>query len=284
MEDSLSIALEIGDAQLASLCLSNLSDLALNRGDVHLARELIEESIASAAARGDGVRVAIRNLTLAETLASEGAVAEARELQAQSISVLRTVDDRLRLVHALSRAGRLLLIEGSVAAASAHGSEAVAIARTGGARRAVADSVVELGFVHAWADEFADAGQLARESLGLFRELGDRPGIARCMDLFAALAFSGAAHERALRLFGAAEATRESVGRVAHPTERMRLMHWLTPLEQLLGAAECERHISEGRAMTVGHAMATIGADSMLENSCSPNVIAPELRQGSDAR
>jgi DNA-binding CsgD family transcriptional regulator len=68
--------------------------------------------------------------------------------------------------------------------------------------------------------EFAAAEALHRESLDLRWAMGTKEDVAHCLANFAALAARRGQHERAARLFGAAEAVQAAIGNTLKEPER----------------------------------------------------------------
>src|SRR5262249_44061013 len=101
-----------------------------------------------------------------------------------------------------------------------------------------------LGTVAASQEKSEEAGSLYRESLLLRREMGDRRSIAACLELLAGLSTAQGELDRAARLFGAAEALRESLGAPLSPVERV----------------EYDRHIALLRSQLPGDALASAWA------------------------
>ncbi len=66
---------------------------------------------------------------------------------------------------------------------------------------------------------FGQAAIHLTESLELFRDLGDKDGIAFALEGFAGLAVAGGAPERAAHLFGAAAALREVISSPMAPVD-----------------------------------------------------------------
>ncbi len=94
-----------------------------------------------------------------------------------------------------------------------------------------------------------------RESLTLFREMGNRPGIMRCLDGLADVARRRELPERAARIFGAAENLRESVGAAPPLAERLELDQNVSALRAHLGDAAFASAWTAGRAMTLEQAI-----------------------------
>jgi DNA-binding CsgD family transcriptional regulator len=95
------------------------------------------------------------------------------------------------------------------------------------------------------------------ESLELWRELGDRWGIARALDGFATLAAAQSQHERALRLGGAAAALRTSLGAPLPTREQGPLERRLAPARLALGEQAAATTWEEGQQLPLEQVIAS---------------------------
>src|SRR5262249_50051490 len=104
--------------------------------------------------------------------------------------------------------------------------------------------------------------RLLAESLGLFRELGSRRGIAECLDALAAVALAGGLAVRAARLWGAAEGLREATGATMWFADRIEYERHLARLHSVLDADTLAGAWSAGRALAFDRAI----AESLLDS------------------
>jgi hypothetical protein len=111
-------------------------------------------------------------------------------------------------------------------------------------------SLNNLGLVAHEQGDNAAARALLEESLTIYRELGDRHGIAWSLEGLATAALGAPLH--ASRLWGAAERLREEIGAPLPPNEKSRY-------EQQVAAARAaladDAAWAEGRAMTLEQAI-----------------------------
>jgi hypothetical protein len=106
---------------------------------------------------------------------------------------------------------------------------------------------------------------LFKESIALCKHLGDRADSAACLIGIAAVAAAQDHLDRAVRLFGAAQALLEEVGAVLWPADRIEYEHNLAATRQAFMAhsqlpessreAEWATNLSEGQAMTLEQAI-----------------------------
>jgi non-specific serine/threonine protein kinase len=93
------------------------------------------------------------------------------------------------------------------------------------------------------------------EGLRVAREAGDRLGLVRALEGLASLLTDGQP-DRAVRLVGAAEHLRRTIGAATLDVERQRLEEWLTGARRQLGDQRFASAHSAGREMTLEQACA----------------------------
>ena len=101
---------------------------------------------------------------------------------------------------------------------------------------------------HAQGDD-GRATALYEESLALCRELGDKHGLAECLEGLAGVAVAQQQLERAARLLGAAETLREATGAPLSPGERVRYDRDMSAVRAGLGEAAFAAAWATGKAM-----------------------------------
>ena len=102
------------------------------------------------------------------------------------------------------------------------------------------------------------------ESIDLFAEIGDLSGLAFSLDDLAEVYFEQGDRERALRLAGAADAMRETLGAAA-PRALVRSFDTLAEARTVMDEATVSRAWEEGRAMTMEQALAYLRGDDATE-------------------
>jgi hypothetical protein len=94
------------------------------------------------------------------------------------------------------------------------------------------------------------------QSLAAFREMSDWLGLAHSLDRFAALAKVHGESQRAARLYGAADAWRESLGFPLTPVRRIHCDQDTVFLRTLLGEEAFAAAWAEGQALSLEQAVA----------------------------
>jgi hypothetical protein len=112
----------------------------------------------------------------------------------------------------------------------------------------------------------AAATDLLRESLELLRELGDKPCGSATLELHACLAASAGQAETAAHWFGAAETTRELMGRgFSLETFRSAYDQGVAAARAALGDEAFEAAWAHGRGLTLEQALSEVLAPPATE-------------------
>src|SRR5262249_24552660 len=123
-----------------------------------------------------------------------------------------------------------------------------------------------LGRVTYVQGQYGAARALFQESLAIFRELGNKHGIAASLEGLAEVVVAGGQPERAARLFGAAEGLREAIGAPLLPAERAEHDRSIAAACTALGEEAFAAAWAEGRALSlegaVRYALEEPGADA----------------------
>jgi non-specific serine/threonine protein kinase len=101
----------------------------------------------------------------------------------------------------------------------------------------MAHSLHNLASVVRHQGDHEQAARFQREGLAAYQQVGDKSGIATCLERMAMLACARAEAESAVRLFAIAESLRESVGEPPSPAERAASECALAAVETTLGEA-----------------------------------------------
>lgn len=91
-----------------------------------------------------------------------------------------------------------------------------------------------------------------RDSLGLYREIGDRAGVSSCLEGLASLAALQGQYERAARLFGAAPNLFKPVGVLFDGLDRQEVSRFVALARDHLGDQAWQSAFAAGQAMTAG--------------------------------
>jgi LuxR family maltose regulon positive regulatory protein len=239
--------------QARAKALNGAAMLAWMQGDYGAARGLFEESLVIARALGNQWGIAWSVHQLGHVAAEQGNYEAARAHYAESLTIFRELGDRSGIAASLADQGNVAQKQSDHEAARSMYEESLAISRELGNKLSVAISLNNLGKIARAQGDPQAARMLHAESLAIRRELGDRGGIAWSLEAFARL-WAPEDPERAVRLWGAAESLRESIGLPLPPIEREEYDHHLAAVRAALSPELFAPLWAQGRAMTVEQA------------------------------
>jgi non-specific serine/threonine protein kinase len=257
----------VGDAfQL----FNNLADTGIGatyRGEYLLAQEHFAEAAATARAAVDlaGDADARRRMQaceaqglilLAQLAAVQADYASARLHAEAALTLARTVAEQWLIARALSTLGEILLGQGDLATARRLLEESLSIHLLVSERGVRAYALDHLARVALAQELYREAQAQFVESLTLRQEAGDVAKIARSLEGMAAMAAGRAQPERAVRLVGAADAMRETVGAPLHPQDRAWRDCWLEPLRSVFDNETVTRAWTSGHVLSMEQAVA----------------------------
>lgn len=166
----------------------------------------------------------------------------------------RTLDDKRLKALSLRGLAYVATSKGDLKRALSLIEESVSLAREAN-KWNLATSVAALGRIKRIQGDYDSAARSSRESLLLRRELGEKYGVSQSLAELAMVAALQARPRQAARLFGAAEALRETLSTPLWPIERDRYEHAVAVAREALGKEEFAAAWAEGRAMPIEQAI-----------------------------
>ncbi|MDB5309219.1 MAG: hypothetical protein JWO38_3421 [Gemmataceae bacterium] len=190
-----------------SRALGNLGQVYADLGDYTRAVKTLEESLRLAAKAGDAATARNARLNLAAVQIHQGRYPEAIRAYEQLLADARKARQPLVAGKVLNNLGLALGEQGRAAEAVRRFEEARDLAREYKLRRNEAMALGNLAVLHFKLGSEDDADRYNREALKLFRAVGDKAGIARCLRLTAGFRpiIAGQAEEAERLLAEAAE-------------------------------------------------------------------------------
>jgi hypothetical protein len=144
--------------------------------------------------------------------------------------------------------------------------QGLAIFRELGDRWGIAGTLADLGSLSREQGNYSRAHSLYRESMKIFQELDHKRGIARLLECVACSAAAQLEAERSLRLAGAAAALRQSIGAPLTPAEQVKLEASLDPARQAMTNTAGATAWLEGWALPVEKAVQEV----LIPEAASP--------------
>jgi predicted ATPase/DNA-binding CsgD family transcriptional regulator len=237
------------------------------RGDYGRGKELLEESLKISREAGDRIMIAEALLQLAATAWGTGDTERGKEIYEEGVILCREAGYTFRLPDFLFSLGYQLLLEGDYARGAALNEEAVAICREHGYKRSLNFALDNLGWATLLQGDHTRATSFYEESLAISKELGDNACASESLDGLACIAGATGEPARAARIFGAAEALRDTLSEAVVFQHTPEEAAWREPsrarARSQLGEKAWEDALSEGRAM---------GLKEAIEYAISPEI------------
>jgi non-specific serine/threonine protein kinase len=240
---------------LRAKALRAVGALAWTRGDYRRAEEAFEESLALSRESGDRRTIARALNGLGSVARDRGDYARARTFLEESLALWRRLGNDEGIGLALQNLGNVAFYQGDYPRAVEFYEESLALYREMGERHASAISLNNLGEVARIRGDYARAAELGKESLRVFWEIDDLLAIFQSLISLGRLELARDDNERAVRLFGAAESLRETIGAVLSPTEIADYEQNVAAARSALGEEAFAALWEEGSAMAEGEAV-----------------------------
>jgi tetratricopeptide (TPR) repeat protein len=229
--------------------------LATKLGYLSESRTLLEQSIRIARSLGREAFVGGALNNLGDVASDEGDDSLARQCYEESLAIRRRRGDEWGIAWCLIHLGRLARREGEYERAAALDQESLALFRETGDMGSVAWAWYERGKLHQAQDDFGAARSCYAQALSLGRGMIRNPALPIFLEAVASLAVAQGEAERAARLYGAAERSRETKGTPLTPSERKEYERSVAAARAALGEESFAAAWSEGRAMTLEQAI-----------------------------
>jgi predicted ATPase/DNA-binding XRE family transcriptional regulator len=182
-----------------------------------------------------------------------GDYAQARIHYEESVARARSLNDTGTIVDNLIRLGDLARLDADYERAATQYEASLTLCRATERQLDLAAALHKLSHVARWRGDHGQAEALLTESLALQREHGNQQGIAECLAGMAEVAVGRRESERAVRLFGQAQAILDAIGAPLAPADQVEWEHGMRAARAGLGTDVFEL------AWSAGH---TAGVDS----------------------
>jgi non-specific serine/threonine protein kinase len=254
-EQSLALSQETGNRLGAADALHNLGHVTLDQGHYEQANARFQDSLSLLREAGDkeSVITLISDIGLLAYLQED--YAKARSFFEESLALYQEMAIREGLARSFNRLGDLARCQGDDDRAEALYLESLTLYQQIGLKPFIAGALHNLGYIAQHRKDYTQAMTHFHESLRLFQDIGDKKGVAECLMGLAGIIGNQGQLEPAARLFGAAEALRESVGAILWPANRIEYQRSLAALRAQLDEDALAAAWAEGRALSMENAI-----------------------------
>ena len=254
-EEHLEINRAMGDKWGIANALNNLGIAALRKSDHEAARELYEESLALWREIDNPSALALSLNNLGNVAKAQGDFTRAQSLYEESVAIFKEAGDQEGVAQSLNQLGDVARGRGDPETAQALYKQSLVLLKEVGDKWGAANVLTDLGDLALDQGDPVLAYRAFEECLVLFGELGDRRGLVRSLEGFVGVSALDKQPERALRLAGAADALRETLGAPLSPADHMKLEQRMQPARDVVGEAASSAEWVEGRTMSIEEAI-----------------------------
>jgi tetratricopeptide (TPR) repeat protein len=231
------------------------SHFAWRFNDYERAIALANTGLAIARDLGDKWNGALLELSLGIVPTRQMAYGDAAKHLEEAVRLAREAGDKWRLSVCLIEQGALARYQGNLGLAADLHQEALALAEDTADPAIVSYTLSCLGFVALRQGDYQRAAEVFTEGLRLSHEPGFRKTVFECLRGLGGVCSGFKLDDRAVRLFGAAEALREAMGHQPSPQDQADYDGRLAATRSRLGVVAFEAAWAEGRAMTLEQAI-----------------------------
>ena len=255
-EESLAIQRELGSQRGIADALGNLASVARLQGDHAQAGSLGAERLALVRDLGNRRDLALALANIGHVAIEQGDYERAKSCYKQSLPIFRELNERGNIAILLGNLGVVARGQGDAQLAKQRCTESLALFRELGDRRGAAIALGYLGDTLLSEHHVAGARAYYTESLEIYRSLNERLGIADRLESMAAVCVAAGDHERAARLWGAAEALRADIGTPLWPANRAGYDRAVAEARAQLGEEPFAAAWAAGRALRLEQVIA----------------------------
>ena len=251
IEESLALNREVSDKDAIAWSLFFLADIAGLRGEYARGQTLLAESLAMFRELGNkrGIAISLKQSAL-WLFAAQGDQEIIRARLEESQTIFREVSDKDGIAICYWLSGWIALSQGDTATAHALVEQSLVLWQEIGNRWYTAWSLGLLGKVAAQRGELVAARAILEESLAILRVSNDKWFTAFCMEELASVVSAQGEVMWAARLWGAAEALRDTFGLPLPPIFRADYERSVAAARTQLGEKAFTAAWAEGRTMT----------------------------------
>ena len=290
LEASLAIVRTRGDRWGMAFALLFLANQAGD--DVERATALATEGLALALELNDVEGIVYARYILVNVAIAQGDYARATTLNDENLALLPDLEDQNDGIYIQLQQGDLALAQGDTRRAREVYDQTLALGRAAGLPGPIAWSLTKLGEIALLHRQDALAVTLLKESLSVYRSLGEEWGAVACVENLAEVAYRQGQRDhdqgllrRAACLLGAAQACR-AIGAYPLPAyRRLPLARAVAATRARLSAEQWAASWAEGRAMSWADAVAYALAEQPVGHAdADPTRHIPSVAQPQPGR
>jgi predicted ATPase/class 3 adenylate cyclase/DNA-binding CsgD family transcriptional regulator len=256
LQEALALYRQMNDMEGMVNSLFALAWLARSQGEDNRARVLCEESLALSGDLEDTRRVADAQLLMTQMLFDTQTTPAIVRSQVEDVLVLyRQVDDKEGIAACFHLLGQITLLQSKTEEACSWFEQSVVLHTELGHQAGLAWAVSGLARVALAQNDYGASRSRYEESLARARAIDDQELLVTCMEGLAMVVFAQGEPGWAARLWGAAEALRETLGEPLSPVEQASYENAIEHAHRRLGEQAFAAAWAQGRTMTPDQAL-----------------------------
>ncbi|HEY0320274.1 MAG TPA: tetratricopeptide repeat protein [Pyrinomonadaceae bacterium] len=255
LNEGLALARELADRESIATSLQLLGSCAREQGNYNRAIELHQESLSLWRELDNkrGIARSLNYIGFASWL--HGDFEKTETVCEETLGLFRTLGDKEGIIWSLLNLSAVMYYRERYDQAVSLCTESLSLSEGIGYKEGIAWSLNIWGNIARRREQFEPAKTMLRESLELHYELQDRWRVASVLESLGAIAFEQEKPERSVRLLGAAEALRMTVGTPLPPVDHEDRDHYLKTARIALGEEKFASVWLEGQTMPVEQVM-----------------------------
>jgi predicted ATPase len=238
--------------------LFDAGQLGYFMGRYAAAREYLEESLSIAREIGDGKMVAMVLQPLGMASIGQGDTATARRYLEEAVALARQIDDKRQLAAALNALAQLHRVDDNLDTAEPLYDQVLTLARDLGDRESIAIGLLNMAMVSIGRGSSDRAVEMLLEVHAIAGEVGSKPVGQSVLEVSAGLAALREDWPRSAAFFGAAESQAGQTGLHRDPADEAFLAPLIAKGRKALGASAFASAEASGRAMPYEEVMAQV--------------------------
>ncbi len=255
LDDSFAIFTELGDRWGIALSLEGLGAAAWEQDDLITASSRCAESVRIYRELGDKISLSFALVGLATVMEAQGKYDQAVTLCEEGLALFKAIGYRMGIAYSLNFLGEVARCQNDFSRAKEMYEESLAVGREIGDKDRIASEYHNLAYVSHHQGDYPQAVVLFRQSLILSQEVGDNLLTAVCISGLAVEAQAMGHPERAACLFGASQASIDTITNRRVPADQVEYQLNLTAVRAQLDEATFQSTWAKGYAMTMDQAI-----------------------------
>jgi predicted ATPase len=239
----------------------------LHQGDVDATETALQEALALFRSTGQVQTTGVCLMHLANVASRRGDLERARRYLEEGLEIQKSTGVGWSIGWFLSNMGELLRTADKHGEARQYYNDALPLFESAGVVGDITRTKFALAYVALRLDDVDGAQRLFRVVLDEYAKMGNRRGVAECLQGFASVAVAQDEGLRAARLFGAAARAMAEAGAGAWPADEHERTRDIDELHQLIFDTDIEREMERGRTLTPEQATAFAIGDSSVASA-----------------